>query len=502
MKKYILAIDQGTTGSRAFVVNDKGFFVSSAYKEFRQYYPKPGWVEHDAEEIWESVVFVIGKVLRLARVNKGSVVGIGITNQRETSVLWHRKNGKPIHRAIVWQCRRTAPFCDGLKKKGVEKKIRQKTGLVLDPYFSASKVKWILDQKSGLRAKAKSGAVCFGTIDSWLIFKLTGGEAHVTDMTNASRTMLLNIVSKKWDEELLEMFRVPKKVLPVVKNSGDEFGFVAEKFQNVLPAGIPILSVMGDQQAALYGQGCHEAGSMKNTYGTGAFMVMNTGKARKVSSKGLLTTLASDVHGNPVYALEGAIFIAGALMQWLRDGLGVLKKASDSEAIARSVKDTAGVYFVPAFVGLGAPYWNAEARGLITGLTRGATKAHVIRAALESIAYQTRDVYELMMEKKGSQLFKMGSDPFFSLNVDGGASANDFLMQFQADILGAPVFRPQEVETTVRGVALLAGLKAGIWSVKDIKAMQSKGRVFKPKMNRTDRNNLYTAWNEAVNRAL
>ncbi|MFH1799315.1 MAG: glycerol kinase GlpK [Candidatus Omnitrophota bacterium] len=491
MEKFILAIDQGTTGSRAILFDVAGRTVANAYHEFKQYFPKPGWVEHDAQEIWRSCESVIGETLRKSKIAPGEILAIGITNQRETTVMWDRETSRPVHRAIVWQCRRTSDICRALKKH--EPKIHQKTGLVLDPYFSGTKIRWLLDHVSGLRRRAARGKIAFGTIDSWLVWKLTGGRSHVTDLTNASRTLLLNIKTKKWDPELLRIFGVPSKVLPRLQFSGSIFGTT----QNVagLPAGIPIAGVMGDQQAALYGQGCYEAGTVKNTYGTGCFIVLNTGKELVYSKAGLLTTLASDFKGRPVYALEGAVFIGGAVIQWLRDGLKVIKSSAETEKAIRGLRDTDGVYVVPAFVGLGAPYWKSEARGLIAGITRGTTTPHLIRACLESIAYQSKDVFDIMQKAFGR--------PIHELKVDGGACKNDLLMQFQADILNAKILRPKVIELTARGVAHLAGVTIGLWEKShDLKRQHRIDRIFTPHMKGRDRARLYQGWLKAVQKAM
>ncbi|MGE0267768.1 MAG: glycerol kinase GlpK [Candidatus Omnitrophota bacterium] len=490
-RKYILSIDQGTTGSRAFIIDQSGKVVGSAYQEFRQYFPRPGWVEHDASEIWDSVCRVIKLAVKKSKINRSQVAAIGITNQRETTVLWDRKTSKPAARAIVWQCRRTSDICTQLKK--YEPMFRKKTGLVLDAYFSGTKVKWLLDHVKGLRGKAKKGGVCFGTIDSWLIWKLTGGQSHMTDMTNASRTLIFNIKNFKWDGELLRILNIPPSVLPQVQDSGSIFGYT-DNLQTGLPKGIPITAVMGDQQAALYGQGCYEVGSVKNTYGTGCFMVLNTGKKMIHSKGGLLTTLASDLKGKPVYALEGSVFIAGAVIQWLRDQLKIIRKAADVEPFIKGLKNTNGVYFVPAFVGLGAPYWDSQAKGIICGLTRGANDKHIIRAAVESMAYQTKDVFDLMKKE-------LGRFPR-ELKVDGGACKNNFLMQFQADMLNCKIVRPKNVDSTVLGAAHLAGIVAGVWKgKKDLDHMHAKDKIFLPKMKEKTRTALYHGWRQSVKQA-
>ncbi len=491
MKRYILALDQGTTGSRAILFDAAGRTVASAYREFKQYFPKPGWVEHDAQEIWRSCEAVIGETLHKSKITPEEILALGITNQRETTVMWDRETSRPVHHAIVWQCRRTSDICRALKKH--EPVIHKKTGLVLDPYFSGTKIKWLLDHVPGLRPRAAKGKIAFGTIDSWLIWKLTGGRSHVTDLTNASRTLLLNIKTKKWDPELLRIFGVPAKVLPRLQFSGSIFGTT----QNIagLPAGIPIAGVMGDQQAALYGQGCYGAGTSKNTYGTGCFIVLNTGKKLVYSKEGLLTTLASDFKGRPVYALEGAVFIGGAVVQWLRDGLKVIKSSAETEKVIRGLNDTGGVYVVPAFVGLGAPYWTSEARGLITGITRGTTMPHIIRACLESVAYQSKDVFDIMQKVFGRLIHE--------LKVDGGACKNDLLMQFQSDILNAKILRPKVIELTARGVAHLAGVTMGLWKKShDLKKQHQVDRIFSPSMNPGKRARLYKGWLKAVQRTM
>lgn len=489
-RQFILAIDQGTTGSRAFLFDQKGRIVTSDYKEFKQYFPKPGWVEHDAEEIWKSCTDVIKGVLRKSKISLKHIAAIGITNQRETTVVWDRKTSKPLARAVVWQCRRTTDICQKLSKHSAT--FRKKTGLVLDPYFSGTKIKWLLDHVKGLRGRAQKGNVCFGTIDSWLIWRLTGGKSHVTDMTNASRTLIFNIRTFKWDKELLKILGIPVSILPRVQNSGSIFGFTANA-KTGLPSGIPIASVLGDQQAALYGQGCYSAGTVKNTYGTGCFIVLNTGKKLIYSKKGLLSTIASDVNGKPIYAMEGSIFIAGAVVQWLRDQLGIIKNSSDAEKVIKGIKDTEGVYFVPAFTGLGAPYWDAQARGMICGLTRGADIGHITRAALESIAYQTKDVFDIMKKELGRNIQ--------SLKVDGGACQNNFLMQFQADLLSCDIVRPKIIDSTALGAAQLAGMTIGLWKKKDLMRFNKTGRVFKPKMSKRKCNELYKGWISAVGRA-
>ena len=471
----------------------RGFIVSSAYREFRQIYPAPGWVEHDPLDIWQSVEFVVKRALSQKKILPTEISAIGITNQRETTILWDRKTGRPVHNAIVWQCRRTAGICDKLKKSGYAGIFHKKTGLVIDAYFSGTKVKWLLDNIKGLRKRAQTGDICFGTVDTWLIWKLTGGKSHVTDYTNASRTLLFNIKDKIWDKQLLNIMDVPEKILPQVKPSSSIFGHTVKNACGLVP-GIPIAGDAGDQQAALFGQGGFTAGAMKNTYGTGCFLLLNTGKKFTLSKKGLLTTLVCDITGRPSYALEGSVFIAGAAIQWLRDELKLISTAAETDRWALKVSDTCGVYFVPAFVGLGAPHWDPNARGAITGITRGTSKAHIIRAALEAIAYQTKEIVELMQDETRSKLS--------SLQVDGGACKNNFLMQFQADILNARIVRPFITETTAKGAAMLAGLAVGFWkSLSELKNALQVEKTFYPKMKNTVRTRLYCGWEKAVDKA-
>ncbi len=490
--KYILAIDQGTTGSRAALYDRQGRKVASAYREFPQHFPRPGWVEHDPHDLWNSVNDSVQRVL--AKVPAGSIAAIGITNQRETTVMWDKRTGRPVHNAIVWQCRRTAPRCDELKKnKRAAAFFTQRTGLPIDAYFSATKIEWLLKNVPGLMARARRGEVLFGTTDSWILWKLTGGRAHATDYTNASRTMCFNIEKLEWDREILKKFGIPPRILPEVKKSSGLFGLTVKIGR--LPAGIPISGIAGDQQAALFGQACFEPGTMKNTYGTGCFVLMNAGKKRPVSKRGLIVTLGCGSRGEPVYVLEGAIFVAGAAIQWLRDGLKILKHASQSEIMARSVADNAGVYFVPALVGLGAPYWDQNARGAIYGITRGTHASHLVRAALEAMCYQTKDVVEAM--QKDSRL------KIRSLKVDGGAAVNDLLLQFQAGILGIDVVRPKVIEITSLGAAYLAGLAVGYWkNAGEIKRCWAADKVFKPKMAPKTAERLYAGWRAAVERTL
>lgn len=492
-KKYILAFDQGTTSSRAIIFNHNGEIVKIAQKEFNQYYPKPGWVEHDPMEIWGSQSGVAREVLETAGIRPEEIAAIGITNQRETTVIWDKNTGKPIYNAIVWQCRRTSEICEELKKRGLEDYIRDNTGLVIDAYFSATKIKWILDNVEGAREKAEKGELLFGNIDTWLIWNLTRGKVHVTDYTNASRTMLFNLKNLEWDENLLKELNIPKSMLPTVMPSSHIYGYTDPNIFGGLR--IPISGIAGDQQAALFGQACFKPGMAKNTYGTGCFLLMNTGEEMVKSKNGLITTIAWGIDGKVNYALEGSIFVAGAVVQWLRDELKIIHEANDSEYFAKKVEDSNGVYLVPAFTGLGAPYWDMEARGVIVGLTRGANKNHIIRAALESIAYQTRDVLEVMEEDSDIKLKE--------LRVDGGASANNFLMQFQSDILGVPIKRPNIIETTSLGAAYLAGLAVGFWSCKEeIWEKWNVNMSFEPHMNLGKREKFYQGWKEAVKKAL
>lgn len=488
-KKYMLAIDQGTTSCRAILFDKNSNIVGIAQKEFLQYYPQHGWVEHDAEEIWSTQIGVIAELFARYNVGTQEIMAIGITNQRETTVIWDKNTGKPVYNAIVWQCRRTAKICEDLKARGLEQTIKDKTGLVIDAYFSGTKIKWILDNVEGAREKAARGELLFGTIDTWLLWKLTGGKAHITDFSNASRTLLFNIRELKWDEEILHELDIPYSILPDVKPSSYLFGETDVKafFGN----SVPIAGIAGDQQAALFGQTCFEAGMSKNTYGTGCFMLMNTGEKLHKSAAGLLTTIAWGLDGRVNYALEGSIFIAGAVIQWLRDELKLVETAADSEYFAAKVKDNGGVYLVPAFTGLGAPHWDMRARGAIFGLTRGNSKNHIIRAALESIAYQTKDVLTAMENDSGLKL-KM-------LKVDGGAVVNNLLMQFQADILGVRVERPNCVETSALGAAYLAGLATGFWSSQEeLVAKYSVNRSFEPQMPEELRDKYYKGWHKAV----
>jgi len=489
MNQYILSFDQGTTSSRAIVFDKKGAIISVAQKEFTQIFPQPGWVEHDANEIWSTQLGVAAEAITKAGLTVKNIAAIGITNQRETTVVWDKHSGMPIHHAIVWQDRRTASFCDELKAAGKHTLIQQKTGLVVDAYFSATKVKWILDEVPGARAKAEKGELCFGTIDSWLLWKLTNGQVHATDVSNASRTMLFNIHTLAWDEELLALFDVPAAILPEVRSSSEVYGHT----QNVLTAhNIPIAGIAGDQQAALFGQMCTQPGMVKNTYGTGCFMLMNTGEKAVPSTNNLLTTVAWKVNGVTHYALEGSVFIAGAVVQWLRDGLKIIRTSAEVETLAAEVSSSEGVYVVPAFAGLGAPYWNQHARGTIVGITRGTTGAHFARAALDSIAYQTMDVLKAMEADAGIAIKE--------LRVDGGATANNLLMQFQSDLLHTKVVRPTVVETTALGAAYLAGLAVGYWSSTDeIQEQWQMERVFAPSMPEEERTQLSEGWKRAIN---
>jgi len=485
-----MALDQGTTSSRAIIFDHNGKIISIAQKEFTQIYPQPGWVEHNADEIYTTQAVVAHEALISAKLTAWDIAAIGITNQRETTVIWDRATGKPIHNAIVWQCRRTAPDCDKLREEGFESVIRSKTGLKADAYFSGTRVKWLLTNIPGAKEKAEKGELLFGTIDTWLIWKLTKGRAHVTDHSNASRTMLYNIHTCEWDGEILARLDIPACILPIVVKSSEH---VAET--DVFGGAIPIAGIAGDQQAALFGQACFRPGQAKNTYGTGCFMLMNTGRQPVESRHGLLTTMAASYNGQPQYALEGSIFIGGAVIQWLRDELGIINSAAETEAIAKSVADSNGVYLIPAFVGLGAPYWDAYARGTISGLTRGAGKAHIVRAALESMAYQTLDIMEAMAADAHT--------PIDALQVDGGASANNFLMQFQADILGVKTVRPVVTETTALGAAYLAGLAVGYWqNTDDIVTNCTARQEFVPQMETDIRVRLVTGWKRAVSRAL
>ena len=487
--ELILAIDQGTTGTRGLLVNRRGQILGSAYSEFTQYYPRPGWVEQDPEEIWRVSLRVMRAALRNAGSRPTDIVAIGLTNQRETTIVWNRLTGRPIHRAIVWQDRRTANQCDELRRRGFNRQVRNLTGLVLDPYFSATKLGWLLDHVRGARHRAEAGKLLFGTIDTWLVWKLSGGRAHVTDRTNASRTLLFNVNTLDWDDRLLALFGVPRPMLPAVCSS---MGEVTETAPEIFGKSVPIAGIAGDQQAALFGQGCFSPGVAKNTYGTGCFVLTPTG-GKMVRSPRLLTTVSASVKDSNAYALEGSIFAAGSAVRWLRDGLRLIRTAEETERMARAVPSSNGVYVVPAFVGLGAPHWDPKARGAILGLTFGSTRAHIGRAVLESIAYQTRDVIEAMVHATG--------EPLQILRADGGAASNDFLMQFQSDILGVEVERPKIIESTALGAAYLAGLGVGIWgSTEEVERLRKVDRRFRPRLKASERNALYEGWQEAVRR--
>lgn len=489
--KYILSLDQGTTSSRAILFDQNGQMHSVAQKEFQQYYPHPGWVEHDATEIWETQLAVAREAIAKEGISAEDIAAIGITNQRETAILWDKRNGKPVYHAIVWQCRRTAPYCDTLQEAGWTEKIREKTGLLIDPYFSATKIRWILQNVPEAKALAESGNLLFGTIDTWLIWNLTGGQVHATDYSNASRTMLFNIHTLEWDKELLELLEIPASILPEVRPSSGIFGAALPL---LFGASIPIAGAAGDQQSALFGQACFSPGAAKNTYGTGGFLLMNTGEKPVSSQHGLVTTIAWGLDGKITYALEGSIFVAGAAIQWLRDELKMISSAAETEELCRGVADTCGVYLVPAFVGLGAPYWDPYARGILTGLTRGANRSHIVRAAVESMAYQTYDVLHAMEQDAGI--------PLAELRVDGGAAANTFLLQFQSDITGVPVLRPSTLETTALGAAYLAGLAVGYW--KDVTEIRRNWQVscaFSPMASHEEAEEKITGWHHAVEQA-
>jgi len=488
LPKFVLTVDQGTTSSRAMIVDRKGKVVSVAQKPFEQHFPKPGWVEHDPNEIWYTQSSVITEAMAKVDITSENLACIGITNQRETTIVWDRETGQPLYNAIVWQDRRTANYCIDLKAKGYSEMIRKKTGLIVDAYFSATKVKWILDNVAGARERAKEGKLCFGTVDTWLVWKLTKGAAHVTDVSNASRTMLFNIHTLQWDNELLELFNIPANILPEVKGSSEVY---CKTNTSKFTQQVPISGIAGDQQAALFGQLCTTPGMIKTTYGTGCFMVMNTGDTPVMSKSNLLTTIAWKIGEKPVYALEGSVFVGGAIVQWLRDGINILPSSGASEQLATSVPDNGGVYFVPALTGLGAPYWDQYARGTIVGITRGTTSAHLTRAALEGIAYQVNDVLTAMINDMGEAVSEM--------RVDGGASANDFLMQFQSDVCRCPVLRPRNQETTAFGAAYLAGLAVGYWKdIDEIRQQWSVDRVFKNTMSAGESKKILRQWHEAV----
>ena len=488
--KYIVALDQGTTSSRAVVFDENGALVASHGIEFRQIYPKPGWVEHDPEDIYESQLNALRAAVEKAGIDAADILAVGIANQRETALLWERETGRPLHNAIVWQCRRTAPLVERLKEDGLGNTIRDRTGLIPDAYFSGTKLEWLLDSIDGARDRAQNGELCFGTVDSFLAYRLTGGRVHVTDATNASRTMLFNIHKQEWDEVLLRAMDIPAPLLPTVVDSSGVIGMLDK---SILGREIPIAAMAGDQHAALYGQACFGPGEAKNTYGTGCFVLMNTGARPVRSQSGLLSTVAWRVNGKPTYALEGSVFVAGAAIQWLRDEMKLISTAAESETLARSLADNGGVYLVPAFTGMGAPYWDMYARGTIVGLTRGAGRAHIVRAALESIAYQSADVLEAMEKDGGVRMA--------ALRVDGGASANEFLMQFQSDILGVPVVTPQVTETTALGAAMLAGRAVGLWDDNRLKTVWQRKKEFRPTMPGENRERLLQQWRRAIERA-
>jgi len=492
MAKYILALDQGTTSSRAILIDGAGKPVAAAQQEFTQHFPRPGWVEHDPQDIWRTQRDTARAVLEQVGASAADVAAIGITNQRETTLVWDRKTGEPVYNAIVWQCRRTAPMCDAIRADGFDATLRAKTGLVTDAYFSGTKVAWVLDNVPGVRERAEAGELAFGTVDSWLLWNLSGGALHVTDVTNASRTLLYNIYEGDWDDEILAYLKIPRSLLPDVRPSSEIYG---ETVANLFGVAIPLAGIAGDQQAATFGQACLSPGMAKNTYGTGSFVLLNTGEAGVASNSGLLTTIAWQIGGGPViYALEGSVFVAGAAVQWLRDGLQIIKSAPEVEALAASVESTDGVYMVPAFVGLGAPYWDAYARGTLVGMTRGTTRAHIARATLNAIALQSKDVLDAMHQDSGITLS--------ALRVDGGAAANNLLMQIQADVLGVPVQRPAVTETTALGAAYLAGLAVGFWpDVATLEAQWSVERTFEPQMLEAEREALLAGWKRAVERA-
>ncbi|HTG54788.1 MAG TPA: glycerol kinase GlpK [Niabella sp.] len=491
MSKYILSFDAGTTSSRAIVFDKKGNIIAVAQKEFQQIFPKPGWVEHDANEIWSTQIGVAAEAIVKAGITAADIAAIGITNQRETAVVWDRATSQPVYNAIVWQDRRTSDYCDELKKDGTAQIIKEKTGLVTDAYFSGTKLKWILDNVAGAREKAQKGELCFGTVDTWLLWKLTNGKSYVTDVSNASRTMIFNIHTLQWDEELLQIMDIPAAVLPEVRSSSEVYGYTQHLLTS---AEIPVAGIAGDQQAALFGQMCTQEGMVKNTYGTGCFMLMNTGTQPVASKNNLLTTIAWKINGEVHYALEGSVFIAGAVVQWLRDGLKVINRSSDVEALTATEPDNGGVYMVPAFTGLGAPYWNQHARGIIVGLTRGSSDGHIARAAVESIAYQTMDVLKAMEADAGITIKEV--------RVDGGATINDYLMQFQANLLNTAVVRPTVTETTALGAAYLAGLAVGFWeSIEDVQAYWKKEKSFEPYMKEDVRGMLQKEWKRAIKAA-
>lgn len=492
-KEFIISLDQGTTSSRCIIFNHSGNIISSSHQEFSQIFPKPGWVEHNPNEIWASQSAVMAEAIAEANIKSSQIAAIGITNQRETTIVWDKNTGEPVYNAIVWQCRRTADICEQLKANGLENYIKSNMGLIIDAYFSGTKIKWILDNVSGAKTKAENGELLFGTVDSWIVWKLTGGKVHVTDYTNASRTMLFNIKTMQWDETLMGALSIPESMMPEVKNSSEIYGETILSGTDSIP--IPISGIAGDQQAALFGHACFKKGDCKNTYGTGCFLLMNTGDKFIESQNGLLTTIAIGIDGKIEYALEGSVFVAGAAVQWLRDELGLINNAEETEGIAQSVQDTNGVYLVPAFAGLGSPYWDMYARGTIVGLTRGSNRSHIIRATLESIAYQTKDLLEAMQEDFGMTISV--------LKVDGGAAQNNFLMQFQADILNAKIIKPEVNETTALGAAYLAGLAVGFWKDKsEIEKISEVDKYFTPEFNDKERERLYSGWKKAISCAL
>lgn len=492
MSQYILALDQGTSSSRAIIFDRAGNAVSTAQKEFTQYFPKPGWVEHDPMEIWASQAGVAAEAISAIGLTGNDIAAIGITNQRETTIVWDAETGEPVHRAIVWQDRRTSDYCDSLKERGLTGMIREKTGLIIDAYFSGTKIRWILENVPGARERAEAGKLRFGTVDSWLVWKLTGGNRHVTDVSNASRTMLFNINTLKWDEELLDLLGVPASMMPEVRSSSEVYGTASS---SVFASGVPVAGIAGDQQAALFGQMCTEPGSVKNTYGTGCFLLMNTGTKPIISRNNLLTTIAWKIGNTVNYALEGSIFVGGSVIQWLRDGLGIIKSSSEVEALAETVPDNGGVYFVPALTGMGAPWWDQYAKGCVHGITRGTTAGHIARAALEGIAFQTMDIVNAMEKDAGVKLTE--------LKVDGGASRDNLLMSFQADVLGADVIRPMVTETTAKGACYLAGLAVGYWgSVEEIKSQWQAERTFKPQAPEEKVKALKEGWADAIRRTI
>ena len=492
-RSFILAIDQGTTGTRALLINHQAAIVASAYEPLRQYYPRPGWVEHDADEILAAVRTTIRRVLQKQGIPSKAITAMGLTNQRETFLLWDRRTGKAQGRAIVWQCRRSSTLCESLKRQGLEPTIQERTGLVLDPYFSGTKLRWIFESHPNLLSRARQGNILFGTIDSWLLWNLTGGAVHATDPTNASRTLLFNLKRRNWDDELLKILRIPSKILPDIRPTASDFGKTVR--WGSLDAGIMIGSLCGDQQASLFGHGCFKPNKLKNTYGTGCFLLINTGQKIVRSRSGLLTTIVCDSRGRPAYGLEGSVFIAGAAVQWLRDGLGIIRRASETEMLAKSVPDSGGVTVVPAFTGLGAPYWDSRARGAILGITRGTRRAHLVRAALESIAFQTKDIADAMAQDTGN--------PLEELHVDGGACENKFLMQFQSDLLGIPIIRPHILDMTALGTGLLAGVAAEFWN-QSIEALSTRSpeKIFRPQMKKGERLQHDARWKHAVSKVL